>query len=342
MAMVTSVQIKTLISSSLYHTGITNYLLSRYSPEKNVILMYHRVLPGGILPNGIQPGMYVFSDTFERHISLLKKKFSLVSLEQLLRSENEEGGGRHKCALTFDDGWRDFYDQAFPVLKSHQVPATVFLPTDFIGTEKWFWTDRLASLLMRGEDIRAAINSGKNTDNPLVDNILNFPGPPNARIEAAISLLKLRRQEEIEEILREISFFLTRNLESPQRAFLTWDEVREMSASGLVSFGSHTTSHRILTTLEEGEIQKELSESKAKLLEEKVVMPNFVPFCYPNGNFNEQITRMVQNAGYSLALSTEFGWAGKDDDVFTLKRIPIHDDITSTEALFFCRMVGLW
>jgi peptidoglycan/xylan/chitin deacetylase (PgdA/CDA1 family) len=342
--MLTSVQIKTSISSWLYHTGITNLLLRRYFPEKSAILMYHRVLPGGTLPNGIQPGMYVFSETFERHISFLKKSFSLVSLEQLHASPNEEGrqGLRPKCALTFDDGWKDFYEQAFPILKSQQVPATVFLPTDFIGTKKWFWTDRLASLLMRVEDNQAAINSGKKTDNPLADNILHLPGSLNAKIEAAICLLKPRRQDEIEEILRKISFFLSENLEPSQRAFVSWDEAREMFASGLVSFGSHTTSHRILTTLEVGEIQNELSESKAKLIEENVVLPEFIPFCYPNGNYNDQITRMVQNAGYSLALSTDYGWVGKEDDVFALKRIPIHNDMTSTEPLFSCRMIGLW
>jgi len=341
--MLTSAQIKIYISSLLYRTGVVDHLLSRYSPEKSVILMYHRVLPGGIVPSSIQPGMYVLSDTFERHISFLKDKFSLVSLEQLHTSPNEERGGlRPRCALTFDDGWKDFYDQAFPILKLHQVPATVFLPTDFIGTGKWFWTDRLATQLMREDDIQAALNSGINIDSPLADNILHLPGPIDTRIEAAISLLKPRRQDEIEDILRQITFVLNGIPEPSQRAFLSWSEVREMSASGLVSFGSHTTSHRILTTLEEEEIQNELSESKAKLLEEKVVMSEFVPFSYPNGNYNDQITRMVQNAGYSLALSTDFGWVGKDDDVFTLKRIPIHNDITSTEALFSCRMIGLW
>ena len=126
------------------------------------------------------------------------------------------------------------------------------------------------------------------------------------------------------------------------RAFLNWEEIREMADSGLVSFGSHTASHRILTTLNDDEIRTELYKSKEKLLNEKIVTRDFIPFCYPNGNFNDEILRMVQEMGYSLAVSTKSGWNEEKADYYSLKRIPLHDDISSTHALFACRLAGIF
>ena len=59
-----------------------------------------------------------------------------------------------------------------------------------------------------------------------------------------------------------------------------------MQISWLVSSGSHTVAHKILTTLTDDEIRNELIESRKKLIAEQVVDPSFIPFCYPNGNYN--------------------------------------------------------
>lgn len=85
---------------------------------------------------GIQAGMYVDQETFEVHLEFLKKHFKMVPLSNLLPSIGKSYGSNSKplCVLTFDDGYYDFYEHAFPVLKAYQVPATVFLPVDFIGS----------------------------------------------------------------------------------------------------------------------------------------------------------------------------------------------------------------
>jgi peptidoglycan/xylan/chitin deacetylase (PgdA/CDA1 family) len=324
--------------------------------------MYHRVLPGGRV-DSIQAGMYVEPGAFETHIKFLKKHFKIISLPDLslFGRESYTSNSKTLCFLTFDDGYRDFYEYAFPVLKAYQVPTTVFLPTDFIGANKWFWTDKLINLLLhkqraesmeqgvkdkglgkerekQGEEDKEKLRSSKG----VLNQIENLKGSYEARMEKAIQILKPYRDEEIEEILSELSSRWNINPGSQERAFLSWEEVREMAQSGLISFGSHTGSHRILTTLTDEEIWDELTRSKEKLIAEKVVDSSFIPFSYPNGNYNEKIVKMVKEAGYSLAVTTENGWNHFGSDPFTLKRIGIHQDISYTEAMFGCRIANIF
>ncbi|MCM8792745.1 MAG: polysaccharide deacetylase family protein, partial [Candidatus Omnitrophica bacterium] len=169
-----------------------------------------------------------------------------------------------------------------------------------------------------------------------------FEGSYESNLERAIQILKSYREEEIEEILSELSRRWGIDEYPSGRAFLTWEEVREMAASGLITFGSHTATHRILTNLKDDEIQDELIRSKEKLIAEKVVDKSFIPFCYPNGNYNENIARLVKEAGYSLAVTTEKGWNRFNSNPFALKRIGIHQDMTSTEAMFLCKVANIF
>jgi len=337
--------LKSVMAAVLSRTGKAYRNLERISRGKAGILMYHRVLPANGRPPGIEPGMYVCEDTLERHVRFLKANFSIIALDRLLADGKIQTPTDSKplCILTFDDGWADFFNYAFPVLKSHRVPATIFVPTDFIGTDKWFWTDRLGFLLLRQQKIGfRADPREQQSEDTAVNKILGSSGPLAERLEAAISHLKAFPPEHIENILLNMASVLHADPSPPGRAFLTWEEIREMAASGLVSFGSHTAGHSILTTIGEDMVRQELLQSKRKLLAEKIVSPGFIPFCYPNGNFDPKIARLVRETGYSLAVSTEYGWNGGDADIYALNRIPIHNDMTASRSMFLCRMAGIF
>ena len=89
------------------------------------------------------------------------------------------------------------------------------------------------------------------------------------------------------------------------------------------------------------EIHDELIESRKRLIAEQVADPSFIPFCYAKGNYNDKIVSMVQSAGYNLAVTTKKGWNQPGFDPFTLCRIGIHQNMTSTGAMFGCRIVGI-
>jgi hypothetical protein len=218
----------------------------------------------------------------------------------------------------------------------------VFLPTDFIGTEKWFWTDRLAHMLLKAEvRFKTQIRSLPPAKNKVVNTIETLSGSADNILETAIELLKGQSVEKIEDALSEFSQRWEVVNKPEGRAFLTWKEVRKMGRSGLISYGSHTVKHKILTQLKDQEVGDELERSKKELIERCAVSPSFIPFCYPNGNHNDRIAMLVKEAGYHLAVTTKHGYNRSGCDSFKLSRIGVHQDVSSTMAMYGCRLTSL-
>jgi peptidoglycan/xylan/chitin deacetylase (PgdA/CDA1 family) len=322
---------------------VSNYSLSRLL-DKVAILVYHRVLTEKELRQEfIQPGMYVRNDVFEMQMLFLKKHFQILSLQELLdllKGKKWDNRKRY-CVVTFDDGWRDNYLYAFPILQKHGIPATIFLPTALIGTNQRFWPDVLGNLLLHyysadvPEGEKNAIASLWNRY-PWTDNI------KNKNVEDIIDLViehcKELADEERNEIIREMTAILGLSMEG-ERALLTWDEVKEMSNKG-ISFGSHSCTHKILTKCATRVVQEEIQDSSIHLQEEGI---NYIPvFCYPNGDYNREIAGQVKAAGYLAAVSTHFGLEDASSHYhYGLKRIGIHNDISSTIPLFAYRLSGI-
>lgn len=298
----------------------------------------------------MQDGMYVDPDAFRMQILFLKSKFNIVPLESVLSTRNTKNKFENKkpyCIITFDDGWIDFYRNAYPILKYHQVCSTVFLTTDFIGSNALFWTDKLALIMEYGKhsNYKDNVNNKLLSSDDIIKKVENIQGPMDIKIEKSIQILKHLPAKDIDNVLEQLSYKWHVNLDTKGPSFLSWEEIKEMHDSGVVSFGSHTKSHQILTTSSDDVIRQELVQSKNKLVEKNVVSPSFIPFAYPNGNYTRKIANMVGEAGYSIAVTTEKGWNrfdGDSSDMYKLKRIGIHQDIASTDSMLACRIFGLY
>jgi len=339
-----SVKAKSILAYFFHGLGVYSWKLGRYSRDDIAVLMYHRVIPKKEMGPAVQAGMIVEPDTLDLHLRYLRNHFEIIPLSDLnrhRRSRTQDLQKRPLCVLTFDDGWRDFYDYAYPILKMHGAPATVFLPTDFIGTDRWFWTDRVGFLLDRIAKFGDLEKRALPFNDPLLRELVSILGTRETRLERAIAILKSYRIEKIEQVLSEFYIALGENPTPARRAFMSWEEVREISGSGLVSFGSHTAGHRLLTTLTDEEAQHELRKSLNVLIAHKVANKNFISFSYPNGNFSERLSEMVREAGYNLAVTTQYGWHHQGANPYTVKRISVHQDMASTEAMFVSRIVNL-
>ena len=339
---------KKILSRAAHSLGFSYKKLEGAGKDAFLILMYHRVVDHPVARTLGQEGMYVAKETFDLHMRFLKSRFRVIPLEQgfeFLEQKNNVSVANKKplCAITFDDGWRDVYENAYPLLARHELPATVFLPTGYIGTGKKFWPDRLAFLINKGASkvFKASLPALRETD-------FHMPRLPESasapEFHVVVNAMKQLREDDIDKILDAMEQRCGMYSMSEERAFLDWEEVREMHASSLVQFGSHTETHRILTTLSDDEIINELDISKKRLLDAGVAKPEAVAFAYPNGNHTDRIASMVRDAGYRLAVTTEKGWsrAGVGYNPFRLKRIGIHEDITSIDAMFCCRMAEIF
>ncbi len=309
---------------------------------KVAILMYHRVVSGEELSRHyIQPGMYVSTSTFERHLIFLKNHFEILAMTDLLSMWDEQrwDSKQRYCVVTFDDGWLDNYLYAFPLLRQYAVQATVFLPTGFIGTDDWFWPEKMAWMYRqyaaRGEaEKQRCLGALRNRHSWLGD---FSQAVTRGDLDALIERCKAFKPEQLDALLSGWAASLELGL-PVERQVINWDEARSMSAAG-VSFGSHSVSHKILTKLTPGEIVQEVEDSWTVLAQQRV---NSVPvFCYPNGDWSIDISSAVKAAGYKAATTTEFGYEAQTPmNRFGLKRVNVHDHITCTDSLFAFHLAG--
>jgi len=339
----TSLVIKKIFCSFLFRTNFLQYNIRKKFKESFLILTYHRIGNENDIGSRLQPGMYVSVKLFKEHIVFLKKEFNIVKLSTLFEKRKIDKlilNGKPLCILTFDDGWNDFYSNAFPLLKEFEVPATVFLPTNFIGTHKWFWTEKLAYIFQKYHHTQLLIKRINEHAIKINKKKIPIAGSIGMQFSNVVEFLKNLPENQIKKIVRELLELSNISIKSRKRQFLTWGEAKEMYLTGNISFGSHTANHYILTKLNNLEVKSELSNSKRKLFEYGLIEKGFIPFCYPNGNFSKELSENVMQLGYNAGVTTRKGWDRFDTDYFQLNRISIHQDISLTKGMLAGRILG--
>jgi peptidoglycan/xylan/chitin deacetylase (PgdA/CDA1 family) len=260
-----------------------------------LILGYHHVVEDySESVRTSMPSLLISQRMLERHLDWVGQRYQFVSLDDLgKRLESGEPTTRPLAAVTFDDGYSDFYHHAVPLLRRKGIPATVFVVTDFVGTSEPQVQDVLYLLLMR----RAA------RDNPPPLNVRGLPGikdmTPYRMLRIFIEALSIRGLKEIVRQLQAEDPIDKRELESIRS--LSWEELQRVRREGFV-IGSHTKSHIVIPNEILPCIEKELSESRYEL-ESKLGTP-IRHFAYPSGLFNATSVKAVATAGY------RFGYTG--------------------------------
>lgn len=280
--------------------------------QGSLILCYHRIHDDN--HSYLRPTKV--SD-FERQMRYLKKVYHPVPLEQIVQ-HIQDGGPLPKksVAITFDDGYRDNYENAYPILRKYGLPATIFLTTGYVGTGEIPWWDGVYYLLNQAK-------KGTIVSRRLGDFKLNAPFDKRSIQKVVFSLKQLDEKErnlamsDFAETLSLPLFFRTLKND----LMLSWDEVREMS-NNAISFGGHTLTHPLLTRIPKGHAQKEIELPK-QIIEEQI-SKSVTTFAYPSGDFDPQIGKMVKDAGYSAAVSVIPGYNRKRTDIYALRRNDIH------------------
>ncbi len=294
-----------------------------------IILMYHRVVEK--LPDSfLDSGMYVTSRSFEKHIQELMKYFNVVSLQEF---NTIHDNNKNLCAITFDDGWRDNYYCALPIIKKYKVPATVFLSADYVGTYDEFWFQTFWEI--------AKWSNERNLLKPFTQYLSSFIPDfilhdfSNTSLKKMVFMLKKLDPQMLDQVMHDAHIkFCSDRL--PQRNVLNWDEIHEMSTHGFY-FGSHGLNHFILPALVASQKEIEIVESYEKLSKK---IDQFLPFfSYPNGDLDNESVNFVISAGYLGAVTTKLGLNPPSTNHFMLNRIAMHEDISSSSGLFWFRIL---
>lgn len=309
-----------------------------------LVVTYHRVLPESDPERRTeQPGMYVSPQTLDMHLGELKSRFELMHLSRWVkRARAGEPLPRRACAITFDDGWRDNYEHAFPVLRKHEAPATIFVVSEFVGSRYRFWPNRLARLLTSLDRPALARLLSSDAGRWLAALDLDFDPAAQTGLDAAMA------DRIIEQAKRYTETELQAKLDAMEAEFgaaddgtpdmVDWDQLREMQAGGLVEVGSHTGRHtRLVAGLDAAAMHEEIEHSKQTI--EQRLETGVETFCYPNGDYTPAAVEAVSRA-YAAACTTQKGWNNARSNPWLLKRIGVHEDISADRRAFLARLSG--
>jgi peptidoglycan/xylan/chitin deacetylase (PgdA/CDA1 family) len=304
-----------------------------------LVLMYHRVLPPAHPDRAVeQPGMYVSPETLDMHLGVLKRHFPIVHLDDWLRQAAEGGAlPAQACALTFDDGWRDNFEHAFPVLCRHQSPATIFLVSSMTGTHRAFWPNRLAQALTRLPPRERFAGALGDLLAPIVEHARGRGEWALEDLDRAIVLTKQLEEDQIVAALDEAE--ARWGTATDGRAVLNEQELHAMTQTGLVRFGSHTRTHyRLRGNVPQSVLEQEIAVSGTEIGTSAGRPANL--FCYPNGDFTPAAVDEARRH-YLGAVTTRKGWHSAGADPFLIPRIGVHEDVSSRPAAFLARISGL-
>jgi peptidoglycan/xylan/chitin deacetylase (PgdA/CDA1 family)/CelD/BcsL family acetyltransferase involved in cellulose biosynthesis len=282
----------------------------RRSEASARILYYHRVNDEG------DPFFPALSTAvFNQQMRFVARHYKVVTLGELL-THLESESTEPVVAITFDDGYQDNYQNAFPILQRYGLPATIFLTTGSMDSRDPLWFEQLALAL-------------KKTTREFIDLEIDLPRrlrtrstaerlQANARIFALLRVLpEGDRQRWLADILDKLA---VQPDQERRDKMLTWEQVRLMKKHA-IDFGSHTVSHPFISKLPREQVKWELVESK-KRIEEELQSP-VQYFAYPNGR-DEDIgawnKELLRDAGYRAALTTIWGVNYRSTDLMELRR----------------------
>lgn len=337
----------------MYYSGILFLHRLLFDRKTALVLTYHRVLPtltSEAAPSQI--GMIVTDSTFEKQMDFLYDTHEVIPLAEMIGRLNESKIDCRYCSITFDDGWRDVYTHAFPVLEKRDLPAIMFLSAGFIGTDRLFWPERLTRVLLStGKPDKIDVSALADIDMKSADEIeaiiaTDDNGRKLKQADRLIERFKKLNPEIRETLIKllEDSFSQTDTDEARNRHILNWDEIDEMRKHR-ISFGSHTVNHAILTRIPPDEARMEITQSKQML--EKKLGEEIDLFAYPNGDWNDDVKEMVKEAGYRASVTTTNRKNDCSTDPYLLGRLTVHQGMSCSprgnfsRAVFACEISGL-
>lgn len=273
-------------------------------PNRLTVLAYHRIDdPTAPEFDTFKPNVSATPAGFAAQMDYLAQRFNVVSNAQVVAwLKGEQSLPRYPALITFDDGYTDNFRYAQPVLQAHQLPAIIFLATDYIGQRRPFFWDLIAYCFFH--------TNRDHADLPLVGwRQWHDAASRTVVMDNWLAGLKKLPDDDKWAAVHQLPQRL--DVAVPDDAFagmcMTWDQVRTMVANG-IEMGAHTQSHPILTRVPLERARAEVAGSKARI-EAEINQP-VTSFAYPNGlpsDFNPALQAMLPDLGLSAAFTLESG-----------------------------------
>lgn len=314
-----------LLAKALDWSGFNKLARSTHLWNGLIVLNYHRV--GEANQSLFDHDLWSASvEGFEQQVRFLSLNFDLIRIRDLDDLWNRKKG-RH-VLITFDDGYLDNYECAFPILKSYNSPATFFLTTGFLDERKVAWWDEISWMVHSATQTSLPENSWTG------DAVSLNEDDYDQSIKRLLSVYKKLSGEKTEAYLN----FLAEQTgagrcpqEIANQIWMTWDMVREMNDAGM-DFGGHTVNHPILANHSEEQQRFEIAHCKQRV--ETELNDSISAFSYPVGGkdcFDQRTRDCLKQTGYRWGFSYYGGYSqlGTPDN-WDIPRIAVESEEPAT------------
>lgn len=260
------------------------------------VLTYHRVADHH---GGGYPGLVGASPAeFDDQMKFLASRYRPIPMSELLEARGRPRMiGPRSVMVTFDDAYRDFAEHAWPILRRHAIPVTLFVPTGYPGGDcGGFWWDRLYDALSTAE----------------ADAVVETPrGRIQLSSDTARADAYRRLRSEVKSLPHHDAMALVTTIVEHQLGdrtasspVLDWRELTELAAEG-VTLAAHSRSHPLLTRVDAGHLASEIAGSLADLQRQAGHAPP--AFAYPSGSLSPAVREAAEAAGIQAAFTTRRG-----------------------------------
>ncbi|MBI5605861.1 MAG: polysaccharide deacetylase family protein [Deltaproteobacteria bacterium] len=310
---------KGLIWNLAYISGLLHLLerIKRKPEFKGFIFFYHRIHPD---PKGDFLNLSIPPSLFQRQLNFLKKKGIFVSLEEFLFSSKRAHSSSlsiPQIVLTFDDGYQDVFEYAWPIMRSNGIFPTFFICTDPLFRGIPLLWDFLAKAVQ--DDPREELQL-KNPSGLSSCYSLRTPSDKINTVGRLNQILFGYERQELKKVLADLfPAFKRNNRGDEERLYLGPEQVRTAFKEG-IQIGAHTASHPCLPEIPKEGWEKEVLDSKKEL---ESLLDREVPFfAYPAGEFNSEVRNYIEHIGFRAALTTGKRPVFSDtQDLYTVPRI---------------------
>ena len=308
--------IRQQLKQALLSSGVLR-LAGRLRGKGAAILMYHSVLEDPSSVADSLGGMIHSRAIFAGQMELLAREFHPVSLDQVSRFvRGEEDLPERAVVVTFDDGYRDNFEMAMPILDRVGVPAAFYVTVDCIENRRLPWPSRLRYSFRKTGKKEWKDGAGKAWS-------LGSEREREAAYLAACDRVATLAGTEQERVVSQIESDLTMTLPAESgHLMMTWEQVRGLAQHGHI-VGSHTMTHPNLAHVGIEDARWELIQSKERM--EAQTSAKVIHFSYPcpalSPNWTEETTKEARRAGYATAVTTSSGLARRNDNPLVLKRV---------------------
>jgi peptidoglycan/xylan/chitin deacetylase (PgdA/CDA1 family) len=333
--------LKRAFFSAARYSGMNWVLRSTRGSRAFLTLCYH-----GVVTDDHPEELFLYRNTvslrdFQFQLEFLTRHFHPISVSDLVRHLHTGAPLKPRAALvTFDDGYRNNWTHAAPLLLKYAVPAMFNVTTGYIGRAGVLWPDEVNLRVLDWPQSTIPCPSRENT-------LATLEVPQGAgdrvglaeKIRAACKGLSEEARLDYLNVLRQVPCPMLDRRDRELFDFLSWDDVRSLTHAGF-EIGSHTVTHPILTQIPAELLDYELKESKARI--EAETGRHCTCLVYPNGqapDFSATVVDAARRTGYLLGFSATGSYTSLDGDRYALSRIGVPGH--QPPAVFESRTSGL-